>query len=138
MARIGADFDLPGLTRALEALAGTQTDEQVFITPVDDWEPWHLDVVELDEGDGPRFAVYVEYGGAAPFEDRDLPLPDGSVIDADEGSSATVTFGELSATAAAESLVGWATTLSAGSPFAWSTTLDDRGETVPFGVSEEP
>jgi hypothetical protein len=118
-------FDLPGLTRALEALAGTQMDEQVFITPADESEPWHLDVVELDEGDGPRFAVYVEYGGVAPFEDRDLPLPDGSVIDGDEGSNATVTFGELSATAAAELLVGWAENLSAGSAFGWSTTLDD-------------
>jgi hypothetical protein len=119
---VAADFDLVGLTRALESLSGTETDEQVFVAPSDPSQSWHLDVVELDEGDGPRFAVYAEYGGSEAFEERGLPLPPGSEIDADEGSSVTITFGELSADAAAQLLVGWADRLSDGAPFGWSTT----------------
>jgi hypothetical protein len=121
---VAADFDLGGLTRALESLSGTQTDEQVLVTSADQSQSWHLDVVELDEGDGPRFAVYAEYGGDEPFEERGLPLPPGSEIDADEGSNVTITFGDLSADAAARLLVGWAELLSDGAPFGWSTTLE--------------
>lgn len=121
---MAADFDLGGLTRALESLSGTQTDEQVFVTPSDPSQSWHLDVVELDEGDGPRFAVYAEYGGDEPFEGRGLSLPPGSEIDADEGSNVTITFGELSADAASQLLVAWAGLLSDGAPFRWSTTLE--------------
>jgi len=113
-----------GLAHALEALAGTEMEEQVFIAPTDAAQTWHLDVVELDEGDGSRFAVYVEYGGHQPFGERGLPLPPGSAIDADEGSSATITFGELTATDAARVLIGWAEHLSLGAPFSWSTTFD--------------
>ena len=114
--------DRTELVRALEALSGTEMEEQVFITPVDASQSWHLDVVELDEGDGSRFAVFAEYGGAEPFEQRGLRLPAGSVIDADEGSNVTVTFGPLSAPAAADVLVEWADSLSGGSGFEWSTT----------------
>jgi hypothetical protein len=121
---MATDPDLVGLARALEALSGTQADEQVFVAPTSPTESWHLDVVELDEGDGPRFAVYAEYPGDQPFAERGLPLPEGSYIDADEGSNVTVTFGELTPDEAARLLARWAELLSNGSPFDWSTTAD--------------
>src|SRR5689334_21161969 len=96
--------DLAGLTRALEALSGTETEEQVFVVPANPAQSWRLDVVELDEGDGPRFAVYADYGGNQPFRELGLPLPEGSSVDADEGSNATITFGELAAAEAAQLL----------------------------------
>jgi hypothetical protein len=116
--------DAAGLVRALEELSGTNTEEQVFVVPTDPSQPWHLDVVELEEEDGPRFAVYAEYGGDAAFEERGLPLPEGSYIDADEGSNVTITFGELTSGDAAALLARWADVLSNSTGFTWSTTWD--------------
>src|SRR5205085_1129579 len=55
--------DVAGLASALQELAGTNAEEQVLIVPSARAESWHLDVVQLDEELGPRFAVYAEYGG---------------------------------------------------------------------------
>jgi len=118
------DADIEGLARALELLADTQADEQVYLGPTNASQTWHLDVVEFDEGYGPRFAVYAEYDGNVRFEERGLPLPEGSLIDADEGSNATVTFGVLDSFGAATLLAQWATILSHGSGFDWSTSMD--------------
>ncbi len=115
---------MAGLERALEGLAGTETDEQVFVVPVDPSQRWHLDVVELPDEDGPRFAVYAGYGGDAPFEQRGLVVPPGSYVDADEGSNVTLTFGELTAGDAAAVLAQWADVLSNGAGFDWSTTWE--------------
>src|SRR5438046_7485989 len=95
------EAEVAELARALEMLAGTEMEEQVLIVPADPAQSWHLDVVEFPEEDGPRFAVYAEYGGDARFEQRGLPLPEDSSIDADEGSNVTVTFGELTSAEAA-------------------------------------
>src|SRR5947207_12188337 len=69
---MATDLDVPGLGGALQMLAGTNTEEQVFIEPTTQSQSWHLDVVEVDEEDGPRFAVYAEYGGDLPFDRRGL------------------------------------------------------------------
>lgn len=103
-------------------LAGTNTEEQVFIVPTAPSQSWHLDVVELDDGDGSRFAVYAAYGGDISFEGRGLRLPEGSIVEADEGSNVTVTFGELAAGDAAVLLAEWASLLSNNTGFTWSTT----------------
>ena len=105
-------------------LAGTNTEEQVFIGPTNPSQPWHLDVVELEEELGPRFAVYAEYGGDLPFDERGLRLPEGSVIEADEVASATITFADLTPADAAVLLAEWAAILAEGASFAWSTTWD--------------
>jgi hypothetical protein len=119
-----AESELARLAGALEMLTGTNTDEQVLIVPATPSQQWHLDVVELDEEDGPRFAVYAEYGGDAPFDDRGLRLPEGSFVDDDGGSNVTITFGELTANEAAVLLSEWAAHLSHGAAFTWSTTWD--------------
>ena len=119
---MATDPDLVGLTRALEGLSGTETEEQVFVVPASPTQSWHLDVVELDEGDGPRFAVYAEYGGDQPFTERGLPVPEGSSIEADEGSNSTIILGELAPGEAAQVLARWAELLSNGSSFEWSAT----------------
>ena len=80
---------MAGLAGALQRLVGTDLEEQVFIVPTIRSQSWHLDVVQLDEGYGDRFAVYAEYGGDISFDQRGLLLPEGSEIDADEGSNVT-------------------------------------------------
>ncbi len=118
------ESDLVALARTLQLLTDTDTEEQVFILPTVGSQSWHLDVVELQDEDGPRFAVYAEYGGNLPFDERRLPLPEGSFVDADEGSSVTVTFGELTPREAADVLGQWASILSNDAGFSWQTTWD--------------
>ena len=119
---MAAESELAELAGALQMLAGTNTEEQVFIVPADPSQSWHLDVVELDEDDGPQFAVYAEYGGDRSFEGRGLRLPEGSCVEADEGSNVTITFGALTPFDAAALLAEWASVLSNNTAFTWSTT----------------
>jgi hypothetical protein len=115
--------DLEALTRALGDLSGTNTEEQIFIVPSVATQSWHLDVVELDD-DGPRFAVYAEFDTAVPFSQRGLSLPTGSVVEADEGSNVTITFGELTESEAAKLLSQWGQLLSGDTGFGWSSSQD--------------
>lgn len=159
--------DLEGLAAALEALVGTEYDEQVFLwvdgTPrgrsldvvhsTDDVEGELLaatpDLVlpdgsgsdgddddedvddDWDEPEG-RYLVYVGYAPGAPFAERGVPVPAGTLLVDDDGTGATVVLPELPVAAVVEVLSSWARSVLGGASIGglwWSTTFEDDDET---------
>lgn len=172
--------DLEGLAAALDALVGTDYEEQVFIwvdgTPEghsldvvhstddvegdamvatpdlvlptgapppdavqdtkpddddgngDDVDDWDDD--EWDEPDGStgRYLVYIGYAPGAPFAERDVPVPAGTVLLDDDGTGATVALPDLPVAAVIELLGAWARAVLGGAAIGglwWATTFGD-------------
>lgn len=107
----------PAVRAALEAIQGTEGDEQVIIATVGGT----LDVAHLDD----EFAVYLEWDGGAPFDQLGLTVPpDGEIHDAGSGN-ATVSFGALDAAGVVDLLASWAAQVFTDRPMEWSATLDE-------------
>jgi len=156
--------DLQGLAAALEALVGTEYDEQVFVWVDGTPEGHSLDIVhsaddvegdllaatpdlvlpdggsdgndnddddddddEWDEPEG-RYLVYVGYVPGAPFAERGVPVPNGTLLVDDDGAGATVALPGLPVAAVVEILSSWARSVLGGASIGglwWATTFED-------------
>jgi hypothetical protein len=158
--------DLAGLAAALEALVGTEYEDQVFVWVDGTPEGHSLDVVhstddvegellpatpdlvlpdgddadddrdiddEWDEPEEPegRYLVYVGYAPGAPFAERGVPVPPGTLLIDDDGTGATVALPGLPVAAVVEILGSWARAVLGGAAIGglwWATTFaDDDG-----------
>jgi hypothetical protein len=113
--------ELAPLTAAVQALEGTESEEQVVIHPPGR-ERGHgrFDLAHLDE----EYCVYVEWVEKIPFELLGLPLPEGHEIYDTHQRSATIGFGSLDAASVAELFTRWAPLVFADAPLVWSATAE--------------
>ena len=122
--------DLDALRDALDALQGTELEEQVFIasrSDVGEQPSPLLDIAHMEEepGDG-RFQVYVTLPVGTTLDDYDLPWPTGTGVVDDSGDNATIELGPAAPPLAARGLADVAAVLAAGSEtLVWSTTLEE-------------
>lgn len=115
---------LDPLIAAVQALEGTESEEQVVVHPPGrDRRHGRFDLAHLDD----EYCVYLEWVDKVPFEALGLPLPEDHEIYDTHKRNATIGFGDLDAAGVAELFRQWAPLVFGDAPLVWSATAEDGG-----------